>query len=229
MSLSTELLLEITSYLDNSAYYSFHCACTRSFSILSDTNLRKVRIAESVAKKELADFKLKAREHLSSEVRAEDKERYERHYYFNALYGLTWGTPYENVLINVKILERIDVERLVTFYRDKFHYKLKYIPRNEIERGCNIILSYRFLIPFYKKHGTNYEIILFALKELAYNAPVTFKSVHELRSIEKEENNLEEDLFLKNYVGNNASFPSQFESLRGYPSEFEIRIKRTTF
>ena len=87
----------------------------------------------------------------------------------------------------------------------------------------SVILSYKFLSQFYLKETANFRIILHTLKTLGYEADVKFSSIHEIRSLESNEGEMEENLYLYNYQNGNPVFPTKFETLRRYPSEIILR------
>ena len=114
------------------------------------------------------------------------------------------------------------MRRLISEYRGLFKYNLvDYFLVNFAVRS--VILSYKFLSQFYHKENANFEIILHALKTLGYEADVQFSSIHEIRSLEPNEGEMEENLFLCNYQNKNPVFPTKFETLRRYPSEVILR------
>ena len=58
---------------------------------------------------------------------------------------------------------------------------------------------------------------------LGFEPTVNFKSIHEIRSLEKQVAILNDSLYLENYINVNPSFDSRFATLRRYTSEFALR------
>ena len=55
----------------------------------------------------------------------------------------------------------------------------------------SVILSFKFLSQFYHKETANFRIILHTLKTLGYEADVKFSSIHEIRSLESNDGEME--------------------------------------
>lgn len=222
ISLPAELIFGIVYYLDRSSFYSLHNVCYSLFEILSRENLRKVRYARTKAKTDTKQYKKSAEyRNLSSR----EKSKFRQFFYLHAYNDLVEGTLYDRVCLDVRMLSNIEIRRLIDFYKKRFQYNLIYYPLSPFGRPVSVILTFNFLKSFYKKSSCNFKIILFTLKTLGYEAPVNFRSIHEIRSIGFEGERLDEEFFLENYEGQNPSFVSKYETLRRYTSELVLRSK----
>ena len=89
----------------------------------------------------------------------------------------------------------------------------------------SVILSFKFLSQFYHKETANFRIILHTLKTLGYEADVKFSSIHEIRSLESNEGEMEENLYLYNYLNEKTIFPKKFDT---NPILYQIKVTIVT-
>ena len=160
---------------------------------------------------------------LDDRTHDQNQEKYRRCFYYSEYHELVRGTQIEYITLDISLLSNADVRRLISEYRGLFKYNLidKYV--NFAVRS--VILSFKFLSSFYLKDTADFGIILYTLKTLAFEAEVDFSSIHEIRSLVPHRGELEEHLYLKNYLNKNPCFRHRFETLRRYPSEICLRIR----
>ena len=214
-SLPNELLLKVLDYLDASSYYSFHNTNQYFFKFLFDLTCYRAK-----------EIRKRAKNHLVIALgngRDEDShDGFRRFFYYSEYFELVRGTNFEYITLNVSLLANEDIQRLISEYRGLFKYNLlDYFLVNFAVRS--VILSFKFLSQFYHKETANFRIILHTLKTLGYEADVKFSSIHEIRSLESNEGEMEENLYLYNYQNGNPVFPTKFGTLRRYPSEVILR------
>ena len=87
----------------------------------------------------------------------------------------------------------------------------------------SVVLSFKFLSPFYLKQNADFRIILYTLKTLAFEADVNFSSIHEIRSLESNGGELDDRYYLRIYRGKYPAFYCKLRSLRRYPSDICLR------
>ena len=218
-SLPNELLLKILDYLDVSSYYSFHNTNKHFFQLLFDLNCYRAKEIRKKAKNHLVIA-------LGDQTDSEAQNGFRRFYYYSEYFELVKGTPIEYIVLNVSLLTSNDIKRLISEYRGLFKYNL--LDHCHFSFGIeSVVLSYKFLCQFYRRESADYRIILYTLKTLGYEASTNFSSIHEIRSLEKHENQMEENLYLCNYQNKNPVFKHKFETLRRYPSEIILRMRST--
>ena len=216
--LPNEIVLKIFSYVDPRTFYSIHVTCKRFFEILADLNLTKDKAAKQVANTRLNAFVLS--ENFNSVI---EKDKCKKFYYFNEYYNEVRGKPHEYIILDTTKLNQKEIQHLVTYYKNEFRYNLTDNNPYVYEDITSVVLSYNFLEPFYQKKKANFRVILLALKMLGFEPTVNFKSIHEIRSLEKQVAILNDSLYLENYINVNPSFDSRFAALRRYTSEFTLR------
>ena len=214
-SLPNELLFKILDYLDVSSFFSVHCTSEYLFHTLYDLNCSKAATCGRKARFRLIKV-------LDTNRSLEASENFRKYVFYNECYDLVHGTPHEFVFLNVLLLDRTDIERLITRYQGRFRYNLLQICPITLEVS-SVILTYWFLRQFYQSDRTNFKFILYCLRNLGFEADASFGSVHEIRSLETKDCNWSDDFLLCNYLNANPAFDIRFSALRTYPSEITLR------